>query len=122
MSSYDHRASPFKNQVPVMEAYDQTQFIQGRNHAIKNIRSEAGEINKIASDINANIYEQDDKLDSLNREFVQANSEMRKANKDLVKASNDTKSMCKKVTILVSIIAVLLLVVVGCIFFFVGGF
>ena len=107
--------SESQKQVPVLEAYDQTQFIQGRNENIKKMRNDAGEIHQIATDINQDIYEQDNKLDQLNRDLLSTHSDVRKANQDLFQASEMSGKQKNKICLcslgvlaLISIIVVLL--------------
>lgn len=75
------------NNVPIMEAYDQSTFIEKRNKKIKQIKNEAQNLNSLATEINGKVHQQDEKLDTLNKELDYNVEELHKANKDLEKAA-----------------------------------
>jgi len=74
-----------------MEVYDQTSFIANRDKKIKQIKTDAQNLNSIATEINVKVHQHDQKLDSIDKELVYNVEELNKANKDLEKAAELTK-------------------------------
>ena len=93
-----------------MEAYDQSKFIEKRNEKIKQIRQDAQNLNSIATEINGKVHQQDQKLDTLNKELDYNVESVRKANKNLDKAA---KVGSKSRKCMIWALIFLLLLVVG---------
>jgi t-SNARE complex subunit (syntaxin) len=70
-----------------METYDQEAFIEKRAKKIKQIKSDAKDLNSLATTINGKVHQQDEKLDDLNKELEYNVDELHKANKDLETAA-----------------------------------
>lgn len=98
--------------VPTMEVYDQEKFIAQRNAKIKQIKNDAKGLNTLAGEINTKVYEQDEKLDALNKELSYNVDQLNKANKDLEDAARMSQGGNKCLLTWVVIIAVLVLVLV----------
>lgn len=98
-----------------MEVYDQEKFIAQREAKIKQIKTDAKGLNTLASEINTKVYEQDEKLDTLNKELSYNVEQLNKANKDLEDAARLSKGGNKCLLTWVIIIAVL--VAIGAISF-----
>ena len=91
-----------------MEAYDQTAFIEKRNKKIKQIKSDAKDLNSLATTINGKFHQQDDKLTDLNKELEYNVEELHKANKDLEVAAkvSGKSNKCLLITMLLLFVLV----------------
>ena len=98
--------------VPALEVYDQEKFIAQRQAKIKQIKTDAKGLNTLATEINGKIYEQDEKLDSINRELSYNVDNMKKANKDLEEAVKLSSGGNKCLLIGVTVAAILVLILV----------
>lgn len=88
-----------QDNVPVMEVYDQTKFIEQRKDKISKIKEDSKNLNDIAVDLNQEIYKQDSKLDDLNKELANDVEHVKEANKNLEEArsrssGSNSKLMC----------------------------
>ena len=72
--------------VPIMKAYDQTEFVEKRQEQIKKLNQDARDVNQLAVDINGKIYEQGDKLEEVNKKMGKQVEEVKDANKELKQA------------------------------------
>jgi len=111
----DERAD---SNIPVMQVYNQTEFIEKREKEIQQIHSDAKEINSMAKDINQKIYQGDEKLDKINEVTGKTVlNNMKQANEDLMKAEEITRSRTKNYCILISLMIVGLLAIGGTAYF-----
>ena len=99
------------NDIPIMQVYDQADFIEKRHENIKKVHEDAKIINGLATDIQGKIYEQDDKLDQLNKKNYENVQQVQKANQELVVArtisSKRNKNMACWVLLIIALAAIL---------------
>lgn len=93
-----------------MEVYDQSKFIEQRNDKIKQIKQDSKNLNEIATDLNDKIYEQDGKLDDLNKELANDVDMVKKANENLADAGARSSTGNRKMMCCILVIFVLVLI------------
>lgn len=98
--------------LPVVQVYDQEKFIEKRERDIKKIKTDAKDLNDIAGEIAVKIYDQDGKLDDLNKELGKNVHDVKKANVNLAEAEIRRKKGNKKMMCLIFIIFLLLVMVI----------
>lgn len=98
--------------VPVMMAYNQTAFIEKRQKDIERLHSDAKELKEIAGNVNAKIYEGDEKLDNLNSKLEKnVVNNLKHANEDLAKAEEITKARTKNYCMFSALVGVGVLII-----------
>ena len=111
-------ASGADGDVPVMQVYNQAEFVEKRQKDIERLNSDAREINSIARDVNGKIYAQDEKLDKMNNQLEKhVIKNLHTANDDLAKAEEISKKRRNNYTFFVAIISVGVLVIVLSVYF-----
>lgn len=98
--------------LPVVQVYDQEKVIEKRERDIKKIKTDAKDLNDIAEEIAVKIYDQDGKLDELNKELGKNVHDVKKANVNLAEAEIRRKKGNKKMMCLIFIIFLLLIMVI----------
>lgn len=96
--------------IPVMQAYNQQEFIDNRNDKIKQLHSDAKEVKDIASQVNKNIYEQDEKLDYVVKKNKEQVVNVQTANQELAQAREITANRNKNIMCWTGLVAVLVIV------------
>ena len=90
--------------VPIMQVYDQEKEVKRRDQSIKTINKNARNLNNIAREISTKVHEQDENLDSLNKELGQDLILVKKGNKELFQAKefakDNSKSICCIIVVL----------------------
>lgn len=97
--------------LPVKMVYDQSKFIEDRGNQLRQMNSDAKEVHSIAGQINEKIYQQDDKLDSLNKNMGNDLSNIQEANKELEQTRTITASRNKNLgrwTLIVAVLSIIL--------------
>lgn len=107
--------------VPVKMVYDQTKFIEDREKQVRQLNSDAKEVHSIAGQINEKIYQQDDKLDSLNKNMNNDLSNIQEANKELEQTRTITAARNKNLGRWTAIVVVLSLILGLSIYFIARG-
>jgi hypothetical protein len=69
--------------LPIMLVYDQEKFVNERQDKIKQIKSDARDINSLAVQINQKVEEQDKVLDTLEKDLNKNKEVIQKANQEL---------------------------------------
>lgn len=98
--------------MPIVQVYDQEKFVQKREGQIKKIKSDAKDLNDIAININDKIYQQDGKLDDLNKELGKNVDDVKEANQNLAEAEQRSSKSNKKTLCLIMIITLLVLILI----------
>lgn len=107
--------------VPVKMVYDQAKFIEDREKQVRQLNSDAKEVHSIAGQMNEKIYQQDDKLDSLNKNMNNDLSNIQEANKELEQTRTITAARNKNLGRWTAIVVVLSLVLGLSIYFIARG-
>ena len=106
------------DEVPVMQVYNQSEFVEKRQKDIERLNKDAREINSIARDVNGKIYAQDEKLDKMNHQLENhVITNLHTANEDLAKAEEISKKRRTNYTFFVAIIAVGVLIIILTVYF-----
>ena len=95
-----------ENDMPQVQIYNQTEFIEKRQKDLEKMHSEAGEINQMAKDINKKVYESDEKLDKMNHKLEkEVVGNLKAANQDLAAAEDITKARGRNYCVLIGLLA-----------------
>lgn len=86
-----------RDDVPVMQAYTQEQFVSNRNDKLQQLNKDAKDIKDIASSINEKIYEHDDKLDVISKEMNKQVDDLKTGNQELLSARELTAKRNKSI-------------------------
>lgn len=99
--------------IPEGEVFDQEEFVKKRSAKIKTIKQNSKNLNMLATEIHDKVEEQDEKIDTINRELGNNVDMVKGGNEDLEKASlmakNNNKCIMK--VLIIVIIAVMILAV-----------
>lgn len=105
--------------ISSIQVYDQEEEVQQRGNHIRRIEKDAIVVNTLGKDINENIFAQDNKLDSLNKNYEQTNQTMKKANEQLQEANEystgNRNTIC---CCMISIAVVVLIIILTLLFMF----
>ena len=92
--------------IPVMQVFSQTEFADKRQKEVEKLHAEAKDVRDLAVDINAKVYQQEEKLESINRKMDrEVLSNIKKGNEELTKAeeigARRSKNYCFLIILLV---------------------
>lgn len=98
--------------LPIVQVYDQEKFVEKRAGQIKKIKNDAKDLNEIAVEINDKIYQQDGKLDELNKELGKNVEDVKEANENLAEAEERRRTSNKKTICMILIIFLLVVILI----------
>lgn len=108
----NYEGSFIRDDVPAMEVYDQEKFVNDRSEKIKQIHEDAKEVRNLAGVINEKIYDQGDKLDSINKQMGKQVEDVKVANKELV-ATREITSKRNKCMGWMVLFAIMISIILG---------
>jgi t-SNARE complex subunit (syntaxin) len=108
ISSTRYSGEMMQDDLPVIKAYDQEQFVQKRGEQIKQIKNEAQQLNAIAGEVNGMIHKQDRDLDAFTKKLEKNRDVVVKANENLEAAEERQRDSRKNLGCWVILIAILL--------------
>lgn len=104
--------------VPTMQAYNQSEFIEKRERDLQQLNQDARDINSLTKDVTGKIYEQDDKLDNINKQLdTEVVGNLEKTNKDLSAAEVISRKRTANYTFFVGIICLGVAVIGATVYF-----
>jgi len=111
-----------QDDLPIIKAYDQEEFVKKRGEQIKNIKNEAKQLNDIAGEVNGMVHKQDRDLDAFTKKLENNRDNVIKANENLNEAAERQEQNSKNMVCWILLIAVLLLGIVMFVLYSMGIF